>query len=106
MSLLQRKLRKNGSRNSKLYLLHAEPVNSIDKVAADPQIAARGMITGIQHGTSGDFKLVNNPIKLSRTPCNIEKASPGLGEDIDKVLKELLSMTEREIDDLRKSAII
>jgi len=82
------------------------PVNTIDKVAADPQIAARDMIVGVHHPTGGDFKIVNIPIKFSRTPCDVERASPDLGEDTEAVLKGLLSLSDREIADLRSSGVI
>ena len=82
------------------------PLNTIDKVAADPQIKARDMIIDVHHSSAGDFKVVNTPIKLSRTPCTIEKASPDLGENTDEVLQELLSLTGEEIEGLKKSGIV
>ena len=48
------------------------PVNTIDKVAADPQIKSRDMIVNVHHQTGGDFKIINNPIIYSRTSCNVE----------------------------------
>jgi CoA:oxalate CoA-transferase len=82
------------------------PVNTIDKVVADPQLAVRDMIVNVHHHSGGDFKIVNTPIKLSRTPCKVEKASPDLGENTDAVLKDFLSMNAEEIEDLRKSGTI
>jgi CoA:oxalate CoA-transferase len=82
------------------------PVNTIDKVAADPQIKEREMIVKVHHQTGGDFQLVNTPIKLSRTPCNAEKAAPDLGEDTSAVLKELLSLSEEEIRQLKNNGTV
>jgi CoA:oxalate CoA-transferase len=82
------------------------PVNTIDKVASDPQIGARNMITEVHHHSAGNFKVVNTPIKLSRTPCNVEKASPDLGENTEEVFKELLPMTGEEVAELKKNGII
>jgi len=79
------------------------PVNTIDKVAADPQVAAREMIVEVNHPKAGSFKVVNTPIKLSVTPGRIERACPDLGEHTDEVLKELLGMSQSEIDSLRSS---
>ncbi len=81
------------------------PVNSIDRVADDSQVAAREMIVEVHHSRAGDFKVVNTPIKLSRTPGKVEQASPDLGEHTEEVLKQLLGMTGREIDRLRKSGV-
>jgi CoA:oxalate CoA-transferase len=82
------------------------PVNTIDKVAVDPQVKEREMIVNVHHHTGGDFKVVNTPIKLSRTPCTVEKASPDLGEDTEEVLKELLSISEKEVEELRRKGIV
>ncbi len=73
------------------------PVNTIDQVAADPQVAARGMIKTVHHPKAGSFKVTNTPINLSRTPSQLERASPDLGEHTVEVLSELLGMTEPEL---------
>lgn len=82
------------------------PVNTIDKVAADPQIAMREMIVTVHHPKAGDFKVVNTPIKLSRTHCKVERGSPDLGEHTGEVLKEILEMSEQEIDRLKRLCIV
>jgi CoA:oxalate CoA-transferase len=82
------------------------PVNTLDKVVNDPQIKEREMIIEVQHPRAGKFKVVNSPIKLSRTPGKIEKASPDLGENTEEVLKDFLSLTGEEIEGLKKSGVI
>ncbi len=82
------------------------PFNTIDRVASDPQVAAREMIVEVEHPSAGRFKVVNTPIKLSRTPCKAERASPDLGEHTEEVLKELLGMAGEEIDRLRKIGVV
>ena len=82
------------------------PVNSIDQVAADPQVADRGMIAEVRHASAGNFKVVNTPIKFSRTACGVEKACPDLGEHTEEVLKDLLGMTAREIRRLREAGVV
>jgi crotonobetainyl-CoA:carnitine CoA-transferase CaiB-like acyl-CoA transferase len=81
-------------------------VNTIDQVAADPQVRARGMFVEVHHPKAGSFKVVSTPIKLSRTPGKVERACPDLGEHTESCLKELLAMTSQEIDRLRESGII
>ena len=76
------------------------PVNTIDKVATDPQILTREMITEVHHPKAGSFKVVNTPIKLSRTPSKPERASPDLGEDTKEVLKKLLGISNQDLIDL------
>ena len=64
------------------------------------------MFVEVKHPTAGSFKVVNTPVKLSRTPGKIESASPDLGEHTEECLKELLGMTSEEVAKLRKSGIV
>jgi len=82
------------------------PVNSIDQVAADSQVAHRNMIVEVQHPKSGNFKVVNSPIKLSRTPGQVKKGAPELGENTAEVLQQLLGITDAEIKEMRDQNII
>lgn len=82
------------------------PVNSIEKVASDPQVAEREMITTVYHSKAGNLKVVNTPIKLSRTCCRLGRASPDLGEHTEEVLRGLLGMSRQEIDKLRKMGVV
>ena len=82
------------------------PINTIDQVASHPQVLAREMIVEVLHPRIGKVKLINTPVKLSRTPAKVEKASPDLGQDTQQLLVELLDMSEGEIENLRKSGAI
>ncbi len=82
------------------------PVNTIDKVAADPQTQAREMIVEVHHPKAGNLKVVNTPLKLSRTPAKLERASPDLGEHTKETLMELLGMTEQDLTDLENRGVI
>jgi len=82
------------------------PVNTIDKVAGDPQIAAREMIVDVSGDGSGRLRVVNTPVKLSRTPGAVQRPSPELGEHTDEVLGALLGMTPEQIASLRQSGIV
>ncbi len=82
------------------------PVNTIDKVAADPQVNARHMIVELPNPGGPPVKLVNTPIKLSRTPGKIEHPSPNLGEHTEEVLRGLLGITSEQILKLRDEGVI
>lgn len=82
------------------------PVNTIDKVVADPQIQIREMIVDVHHPTAGSFKVTNTPVKLSRTNAKLEQASPDLGEHTKEVLAEFLGKTGPELLELEKNGII
>lgn len=81
------------------------PVNTIAQVAADPQVAHRNMIVETQH-KSGNFKVINSPIRLSRTPTHVRQGAPDLGENTAEVLKQLLGTSDSEIQQMRDQNII
>ena len=82
------------------------PVNTIDKVAQDPQVNHRGMIKEYNHSRLGKVRAVNTPVKLSRTPTGNDSSSPDLGEHTDHLLRDLLGMQEQEIASLREEEVI
>ena len=82
------------------------PVNTIDKVAQDPQVNHRGMIKEYNHSRLGKVRAVNTPVKLSRTPTGNDSSSPDLGEHTDHLLRDLLGVQEQEIASLREEEVI
>ncbi len=81
-------------------------INTIDKVAAHPQILARDMIVEVPHPRLGAFKAINSPIKLSRTPAEVARPAPDLGEHSAEVLARFLGLSQREIAELREARVI
>ena len=82
------------------------PVNTIDKVARDPQVLAREMIVEVPHPNVGLLKVTGTPIKLSRTPGKVDRTCPDLGEHTFEVLGTLLGMQKKEVSALRDSGVI
>jgi crotonobetainyl-CoA:carnitine CoA-transferase CaiB-like acyl-CoA transferase len=76
-------------------------INSLAEVFADPQIAARGMVTEWQHPVKHDLKLVSSPIRLSATPVRTDLPPPLLGQHTDEVLRELLNYSEAKLSELK-----
>jgi crotonobetainyl-CoA:carnitine CoA-transferase CaiB-like acyl-CoA transferase len=64
------------------------PINRMDQVFADPQVQFLGMAAPVQHGTLGKIEVVNQPIKLSRTPSQVVHPTPEKGEHTEEVLKD------------------
>lgn len=77
------------------------PVNGIEEAAADPQVAAREMFVDVTAPGGTGVRLVNTPIKLSRTPGRVDQVSPELGEQTEEVLGEWLGLTPAAIAALR-----
>ncbi|NIS70416.1 MAG: CoA transferase [Proteobacteria bacterium] len=82
------------------------PVNNIEQVVEDPHARAREMILQVSHSRLGKLNVVGTPMKLSRTPCQIEKASPDLGEHTEEILMEQLNLSEVDIEKLKKEGVI
>ncbi|MGE4011443.1 MAG: CaiB/BaiF CoA transferase family protein, partial [Alphaproteobacteria bacterium] len=83
------------------------PVNTIDKVFADPQVQHRGMRIEIEHPAAGTkVPYIGSPIKMSKTPVSYRRAAPRMGEHNDEVLAELLGLSAGEIGALRGKGAI
>jgi CoA:oxalate CoA-transferase len=82
------------------------PVNSVPQLAEDPHTLAREMIAEVKHSKAGNLKVVNNPIKLSRTPVKLEKANPELGENTEEILAGLLGYSREKIAGLKSEKAI
>ena len=82
------------------------PVNGIEEAAADPQVEAREMFVDVTSSGGTKVRLVNTPIKLSRTPGVVNQASPELGEQTEKVLADWLGLTKSAVASLRADGAV
>lgn len=63
--------------------------NRLEDVEADPHIAAVELFQCYQHPELGTYKLIRPPVKFSKTPANIRRHPPRLGEHTAEVLAEI-----------------
>lgn len=84
----------------------AGPINSLDAVFEDPQVAARELLVEFSTGTASPIRVVANPIKFSRTPTSHELPPPALGQHTQVALEDILKMSADEIARLRKNDVI
>jgi crotonobetainyl-CoA:carnitine CoA-transferase CaiB-like acyl-CoA transferase len=82
------------------------PVNNIEQVVKDPHINEREMIVEVEHPRLGRLKVVGTPMRFSRTPCRIEKASPELGEHTDEILSAWAGFSKEEIQELKEAGVL
>jgi crotonobetainyl-CoA:carnitine CoA-transferase CaiB-like acyl-CoA transferase len=55
---------------------------------------------------SGGLKVSNTPIRLSRTPPEIKRGAPDLGQYTEEVLSSLLGMSQTEIASLKDEGVL
>lgn len=84
----------------------AGPINTLDKVFADPQVLARNMVVEIDSPHTGKLKDVGNPIKMSGVDAPVYNPPPLLGEHSDVVLSGMLGFSKEEIEKLREKKVI
>ncbi|ANB74598.1 CoA-transferase [Paraburkholderia phytofirmans OLGA172] len=82
------------------------PINSLDKVFADPQVQARGVRVEISRPGMAAVPLVANPIRMSVSSIDYQRPPPALGEHTMEVLTNWLAMSEADIADLRMRKIV
>jgi len=81
-------------------------INNLAEVFADPQIAARDMVTHWQHPFKNDLPLVASPIKLSVTPVRTDLPPPLLGQNTDEVLRGVLNYSNAQLAELKQKEVI
>jgi formyl-CoA transferase len=83
----------------------AGPINAMDEVFADPQVRHLEMAVDVNHPRMGTFAVVNQAIKMSRTPSEVRTATPDQGEHTDAVLTEL-GYDDASISRLHESGVV
>ncbi len=85
----------------------ASPVNTIDRMVVDPQIAgARDMFPEIDQPGIGKLHITAMPQKLTRTKSYPRKAAPLLGEDNVEIYKTMLGFDEAKLAELKEKGVI
>jgi crotonobetainyl-CoA:carnitine CoA-transferase CaiB-like acyl-CoA transferase len=83
------------------------PINTIDRVFAEPQAQARGLVVEQTRDDLADpVRTVASPLRLSETPVAYRNAPPALGADTEAVLHERLGLPLEEIARLQGSGVV
>jgi crotonobetainyl-CoA:carnitine CoA-transferase CaiB-like acyl-CoA transferase len=81
------------------------PIYKMDEVFADPQVKHLGAAADVNHPRLGRIRILNQAVKLSRTPATMKTATPEIGEHTDEVLREL-EYSDAEIAQLRTQGAV
>ena len=73
---------------------------------ANPHVAARGYFVELEHPEVGKRRHLGIPWKMSRTPCEVWRPAPCMGQDTDYVLEQVLGLEQAEIAALRSKEIL
>ncbi len=83
----------------------AAPVQNIDAVLADPQVAARGMIVEHEHPVLGKIKLANIPFRFSDCDVTPRMAAPLLGQH-NREIAAKLGFSAADIEAMEKDGVL
>jgi len=81
------------------------PLQTPLEVTRDEQAMANDYFVEWEHPTYGEIKMLNNPIKLSRSPAENRCKAPDLGEHTDQILEEL-GYDQAMISQLKNEGIV
>lgn len=73
--------------------------NAEDLLDHDPQVRARDVYFTLDHPVVGPAEFEGVPVRMSRTQPTLWRSAPLLGEDNDYVLRDVMGLTDAEIQD-------
>ena len=81
-----------------------------DRCERDPQLKARGYLVPLPHSEIGTWPIEGFPAKFERLPADVgglpHRGAPMMGEDNDRVYRDLLGLSPEEIATLREEWVI
>ena len=84
----------------------AAPIQTVDRVLADPQVRQRGMVVEMAHPVHGTTPTLGTPIKMDGA-LGLEVAPPpALGAHTDQILRDLLKYSDVRIAGLRDTRAV
>ncbi len=81
------------------------PIYAMDQVFADPQVQHLEAAAAVKHPRLGEFKVVNQAVKLSRTQSSMATATPERGQHTDEILQHL-GYAAAQIADFRARKVV
>ena len=82
------------------------PISAPDEVARSPQLNTRGFFAESEHPVAGRLQMPARPCHFSRTPIELERPAPVLGEHNDLIYRERLGYGADELRALRERGVL
>jgi benzylsuccinate CoA-transferase BbsF subunit len=86
--------------------IEAVPVFDFGDLNDDPQLAHRGHFVPLEHPCVGPGLYERNGFRLGACPGGYERTGPTLGQDNDWALREVLGLTDGDIEALRETGAV
>ena len=84
----------------------AFPVNNIAGLRESPQVAHRGFFQELMHPEAGALKYATAPYRFSRTPVQLRRTAPCLGEHNEEVICGWLGYSRKELVRLYQVGVV
>jgi crotonobetainyl-CoA:carnitine CoA-transferase CaiB-like acyl-CoA transferase len=84
----------------------AAPIQTVDRVLADPQIGHREMVVALEHPRHGRLPTLGTPIKVDGEMGLAPAPPPRLGQHTEEILTKLLKYPETRTAELRTAGAI
>ncbi|HLG69952.1 MAG TPA: CoA transferase [Chloroflexota bacterium] len=85
----------------------AAPVQDVeDQFERNPQFAARGLYVNLEEPEMGPLVTEGPPVKMSETSPQVYAHAPLLGEHTDYVVREILKLSDAEIQELTSEGVL
>jgi crotonobetainyl-CoA:carnitine CoA-transferase CaiB-like acyl-CoA transferase len=81
------------------------PIHDMREVAADAQVAHRGLLRRVAHGAGVEAPVMRSPLRLAGAEAPLE-APPRLGADTGAVLRDALGLSAERISQLAEAGVI
>jgi len=82
------------------------PVLNMQEVVEDPHLKARGYFLEVEHPVIGRAKISGFPYKLGKTPGEIDRPSPLVGEHNELILGKCLGISPDQVRRLKADGVL
>jgi len=80
-------------------------INQLDQVASDPQVIENAILMGSEHPHAGPMRGPRHPVHFQKTPAEIRRHAPMLGEHTEEILLEA-GYTQEQVDALDAQGVL
>ncbi len=84
----------------------AAVVNTLDRVLSDPQVQHRKMVLSMTGADGRTARAVGSPMVFAESEAPPASFPPGLGENATSIMREILGMSDSDIEELLRLGVV